>query len=179
MTFIKEIYHKENLDLNGKIITREAVRGIILKGKKVLMIFSSKNGDYKFPGGGVETGESYKETLRREIQEECGALVSQIERRIGKAIEYDRPIEKDYDVFKMTSYYYICKVEENYCDQNLDQYEKELDFKPVWVDVDIAIENNKSIMNSNSKEAPRWTKRDTFVLEQIKEIMEKEQKEIK
>jgi hypothetical protein len=74
----------------------------------------------------------------------------------------------------MTSYYYLCKVEENYCDQNLDQYENELDFKPVWVDIDIAIENNKSIMNS--KDAPRWTKRDTFVLEQIKEIIEKEHK---
>jgi ADP-ribose pyrophosphatase YjhB (NUDIX family) len=64
MTFFKEIYHKENLNLGGKIITREAVRGVILKGKRVLMIFSLQNGDFKFPGGGVETGELHEETLK-------------------------------------------------------------------------------------------------------------------
>ena len=168
MLFFKEIYHKDNLNPEGRILIREAVRGIIIKGRKLLMIFSSKNGDYKFPGGGVEDGETYEESLRREIKEECGALVSQIKGRIGKVIEFNKPFEEEYDVFKMTSYYYRCKVEEKYCEQNLDQYEKELDFKPVWIDIALALENNRAIMNSNLNKAPRWTKRDTFVLEQIK-----------
>jgi len=168
MNLLKEINHEEQLNKNGKMIIREAVRGIILDNEKVLMIFSSKNGDYKFPGGGNKIGENKEETLIREVQEECGALVSKIEKGFGKVIEYNKPLKKEYDVFKMTSYYYICMVEENFCKQNLDQYEEELGFKPVWVDIDDAIQKNKLILNSNFGKIPRWTKRETFVLEFIK-----------
>lgn len=169
MELLKEFSHVERLNKKGKLITRKAVRGIILNNEKVLMIFSSENGDYKFPGGGVETGETREETLIREVQEECGALVSKIEKGIGKVIEYNKPLEKEYDIFKMTSYYYICKVEENYCELSLDQYEEELGFKPVWIDINEAIQKNKLIINSNFRNIPRWTKRETFVLEYIKE----------
>lgn len=171
MILLKEIYYKENLNINGKILHREAVRGIILKDTKLLMIFSQQNGDYKFPGGGVDTGETYEDTLLREVQEECGAKVSDIEMGFGKVIEYNIPIEEEYDVFEMTSYYYICKVEENFCEQNLDQYEEDLGFEPVWIDIDMAIRNNKSIMNSNSYQVPRWTPRDTFILEEVKKYV--------
>ncbi len=60
-------------------------------------------------------------------------------------------------------------VEENFCKQNHDQYEEELEFKPVWVDIDDAIQKNNLILNSNSEKIPRWTKRETYVLEYIKE----------
>lgn len=167
MKISKEIYHKKKLNLDGKIITRDAVRGIILQENKILMIFSTENTDYKFPGGGIETEETHKEALKREIKEECGALVTNINEKVGKVIEYNKPIEKDYDLFKMTSHYYICGVEENSFDLSLDKYEEELGFKPVWVKIDTAIKNNKSLLNSTTKKAPRWTKRDTFVLEEI------------
>ena len=75
MELLKEINHKENLNKNGKYITRKAVRGIILDNNKVLMIYSGKNGDYKFPGGGIETDETHKEALIREVMEKCGAFV--------------------------------------------------------------------------------------------------------
>lgn len=57
------------------------------------MIYSPKNGDYKFPGGGVDHGESFEEALIREIREECGVTVARIEREFGCVIEYDRPAE--------------------------------------------------------------------------------------
>lgn len=173
MRLIKEMYHKDPLPIEGKAIYREAVRGIILKGDSLLMIFSPQNGDYKFPGGGVNAGETHEKALLREIQEECGALLRHIEKEFGKIIEYDIPLEKDYDVFKMTSYYYLCKVKENFSDQNLDPYEEKLGFKPVWIDVETAIENNKSIINSCSQEKARWIIRDTLILKEIK-IMKKE-----
>ena len=168
MDINKKIYHDKNLNLEGNTITREAVRGIIIKNKKILMIFSSKNGDYKFPGGGIEAEETPEEALKREIKEECGALVTKIKENIGKIIEFKKAVEKDYDVFKMTSYYYICEIEENKFDLCLDQYEKELGFNPEWINFDLAIQKNKAILNSASKKAPRWTKRDTYVMEQIK-----------
>ena len=60
MELIKEIFHKPGIRKDGKTIRREAVRGIIADGKKLLMIYSTKNGDFKFPGGGVAAGETYE-----------------------------------------------------------------------------------------------------------------------
>lgn len=169
MELLKIINHKEHLNKQGKTINREAVRGIILNNKMILMLFSSEIGAYKFPGGGKETGETKEETIIREIKEECGALVWKIDKEVGKVIEYNEAIEEEYDVFKMISYYYLCMVEENYCKQNLDLYEEELGLKPVWVSIDDAIYQNNVLLNSNSEIIPNWVKRDTFVLEYIKE----------
>ena len=169
MKLLKELVRKEDINFEGKTINREAVRGIILNGRKLLMIYSSKNCDYKFPGGGVELGETYEETLVREIKEESGATVTKILKEFGKVLECDKPIEQEFEVFKMTSYYYVCRVYTLLGEQSLDQYEKDLGFKPIWVNIDDAITNNKSIMDSSQREIPRWTPRETYVLELIKE----------
>ncbi len=137
------------------------------------MIYSEQNGDYKFPGGGIENDETHEEALIREVQEECGSFVSVVETEIGKVIEYNKPVEKEYDLFKMTSYYYLCRIKEDYCELNLDQYEKDLGFKPVWIQIEEAIQRNKLIITSNDREAPRWTGRDTFVLEYVLDKLKK------
>lgn len=169
MKLLKEIVRKQGINFEGKTIYREAVRGIIINGKKLLMIHSAKDGDYKFPGGGVELGETYEETLIREVKEESGATVTKILKEFGKVLEYDKPIEQEFEVFKMTSYYYECRINTLLGEQSLDQYEEDLGFKPIWVDIDDAITNNKSIINSSQKEIPRWTPRETYILELIKE----------
>ncbi|WP_425558410.1 NUDIX domain-containing protein [Kribbella ginsengisoli] len=40
------------------------------------MLLKSRHGDYKFPGGGVEPGESMQSALQREFLEECGSARS-------------------------------------------------------------------------------------------------------
>ncbi len=165
MRLLKEIYRKSDINLLGKTIYREAVRGIIKKNDKLLMVYSSKDGDYKFPGGGVDAGETYEEALVREIREECGATVTKICSEFGKTIEYDIPVEKEYDVFQMISYYYICEVDSVLEEQALDEYERDLGFKPVWTDIESAIKANKTIIETKSHNAPRWTRRELFVLE--------------
>lgn len=150
------------------MIYREAVRGVIKHKNKLLMVYSSKDGDYKFPGGGVDAGETYEEALAREIREECGATVTKICSEFGKTIEYDIPIEKEYDVFKMVSYYYICEVNSVLEEQLLEEYERNLGFEPVWTDIDSAIKANKTIINTKTYDTPRWTKRELFVLELLK-----------
>jgi ADP-ribose pyrophosphatase len=171
MELLKEIYRKKDLDLNGRMLYREAVRGIIIKESKILMIYSERDGDYKFPGGGVEEGETYEETLIREVKEESGASVTQILGEFGKVIEYDRPQETEFDLFKMTSYYFICEVSDAFEGQALDQYEAEAGFTPVWIDIDEAIEKNKLILESTNGEIPRWTPRETYILELINNSM--------
>lgn len=51
---LKEIFRTESVPTQGRTVFREAVRGIILNGQDVFMIHSPVNGDYKFPGGGVQ-----------------------------------------------------------------------------------------------------------------------------
>ncbi len=167
MKLLKELVLKQGINFDGRTIYREAVRGIIIKDRTLLMIYSSKEGDYKFPGGGVNIGETYETALIREIREECGARVLSINDEFGKVIEFDTPIDEDYDVFKMASFYYICDVDTNFGEQSLDQYEKDLGFEPRWVDIDKAISMNQMLIDSNN--FPRWTPRETFVLDYIKE----------
>jgi len=162
MRLRREIYHKEKLNLNGKIIERKAVRGIIRKNEKVLMIYSPVNGDYKFPGGGIEKDETKEDALIREIEEECGLKKTSVRKEWGKIIEYSEAKEKEYNVFMMTSYYYSCSVNDEQFPQKLDKYENELQFVPKWIALDQAIENNKKILSKNNP--PKWTKRDTTAL---------------
>lgn len=166
MRLLKKMIRNPGINSDGRMIFREAVRGVILKGRTILMIFSSKDGDYKFPGGGVDAGERYEDALAREISEECGAKVLSIKGELGKVIEYDKPAEEDYDVFKMISYYYLCEVDPDFGEQSLDQYEKDLGFTPVWVDIDEAIRKNQILVDSGSFQ--RWTPRELFVLKYIK-----------
>lgn len=169
MKLLTEIYRKEGAKREGKTLYREAVRAIIVRDRKLLMIYSGKNGDYKFPGGGVDGFENYSETLVREVLEEAGARIDRLLGEFGKVIEYDIPQEPDYEVFRMTSMYFYCHVHPELSDQRLDPYEADLDFCPVWVDIDTAIQANTRILDSGLLEIPRWTARETFVLKQLKQ----------
>ncbi|HZK35276.1 MAG TPA: NUDIX domain-containing protein [Bacillota bacterium] len=167
MKLLKRIIRKQGIKLDGKTIYRKAVRGVIVEGRTLLMVYSSKDGDYKFPGGGVKSGETYEESLIREVNEECGATVLSIDDELGKVIELDIAKEEEYDVFKMVSYYYMCGVDPELRDQSLDQYEKDLGLTPVWVDIDKAILANQLLIDSDNFSS--WTPREAFILKYIKE----------
>src|ERR1041384_6390167 len=138
MSILAEFHRFPGININGKTVYRTAVRGVILRGRDLLMIFSSKVGDYKLPGGGVAAAETHAQALRREVQEECGTSVVQIGPEIGAVIEYNVAQENDYDVFKMTSHYYHCEVTGAFGMQKLDEYEQALGFEPVWISIENA-----------------------------------------
>ncbi|MBI5822705.1 MAG: NUDIX domain-containing protein [Chloroflexi bacterium] len=166
MQILTEIHRTEGVNTNGKVIHRTAVRAVILRGRDLLMVYSSKVGDYKFPGGGVDAGETHPQALARELLEECGASLLRVDGELGAVIEYNFAKEADFDVFKMTSYYYFCEVVDGFGLQKLDGYEKDLGFKPVWIDVDRAISINRSLLNLDK--TPQWLQRELFVLEHIR-----------
>ncbi|MGC1377625.1 MAG: NUDIX domain-containing protein [Anaerolineales bacterium] len=168
MILLKEIVHKPGLCMQGKTVWRDSVRGIIPHRHDLLMVYSAQTGGYKFPGGGICNGETHEEALRREIQEESGAALSEIKRAFGKVIEYDAPIEPDYDVFRKTSYYYVCRVDDVLGKCRLDAYEEDLGFTPVWIDMDAAIQANSLLLQGDRQEIPQWTMRELFVLQQVK-----------
>jgi 8-oxo-dGTP pyrophosphatase MutT (NUDIX family) len=169
MNILAEIYRTSRVDIHGRTIGRTAVRGVILRDRDLLMIYSSNVGDYKFPGGGVNAGESHFQALQREIEEESGLTLVCIEGEIGAVVEYNIPLEKEYDVFKMTSYYYQCSVKNGAGVQKLDAYEQELGFVPVWIDMDRALQANQMLLDSAV--ATAWLRREIFMLDYLKQYV--------
>ncbi|WP_181976155.1 NUDIX domain-containing protein [Roseburia inulinivorans] len=86
---------------------RTAVRGVIHYQNKILMV-QTNCGDYKFPGGGMEEGETEKETLLREITEETGYTDIHIGVKIGETFEQNIDTEDPESYFQMKSCYYEC-----------------------------------------------------------------------
>lgn len=67
----------KDYDINGTTVSRPSSRAIIIKEGKVAMIHSLKYDYYKFPGGGIEKGETKEEALVREVKEETGLIVKE------------------------------------------------------------------------------------------------------
>jgi len=62
--------------------------------------------------------------------------------------------------------YYFCRAGDELGAQKLDDYERDLGFKPVWVELDSAISTNRVLLNSPTP--PDWLWREIFVLEYIR-----------
>jgi 8-oxo-dGTP pyrophosphatase MutT (NUDIX family) len=68
--------------------TRKAARAVVFDDDgNVALLYVSKHGYYKLPGGGVEEGEDFEEALKRECLEEIGCDV-EIIKPIGRIVEY-------------------------------------------------------------------------------------------
>jgi 8-oxo-dGTP pyrophosphatase MutT (NUDIX family) len=152
-----------------KIISRQAIRAVIVNENKLLLVRNNK-GDYKFPGGGSEKAESYEDTLIREVREETGYLVNSVKEEIGQIIERSLDKYEDNTIFQNVSHYYICLIKEGRLDQKLDIYEEELGFSPELIEVDKAIHINEKILESNNDINP-WVYRETKALKEIKEYI--------
>ena len=152
----------KNYNKDGSVFRRTAVRGIVDRDGRFLVIYS-KYGDYKFPGGGREVGETLEETLIREVQEETGYLV------IRESIkEYIKVQEKRKgaleDILEMDSIYFLCNVETEIGERNLDEYEEEYDYQVEWLPLDEIIRRNESIKDY---ENIPWIVREILVMKTI------------
>ncbi|MBN2626123.1 MAG: NUDIX domain-containing protein [Spirochaetales bacterium] len=150
-----------------RVLKREAVRAVIFRGSRLLMIYSAVAGDYKFPGGGLEEGETRMDALKREVLEECGARVTTVGRQIGEVVEERPAFDEVFDSFLMTSRYYLCMIEEgDFREQNLDDYERDLEFAPRWITGEEAIRINQEILD-RGENVPPWTRRETLFLREL------------
>jgi len=126
---------------------RFAVRGVIFRGNKLLMVRSSTDGFYKFPGGGIEHGESHLDTLVRETKEEVGLTIRPDSvRELGRVREVRKSLYRDREIFDHTSYYYYARTSDIVTKTNLDQYEAELGFELAHVSPHEALRVNNSIL---------------------------------
>jgi len=151
----------------NQIIRQHAVRGIVRRNYKILLIQSSLK-DVRFPGGGIDAGESIEEALKREIKEESGYTVDKIARHRGYIEEWTDAFESDEHVFAMRSDFYAVTIKERQDALRLDDYEAQLGFHPVWMTIEEALQANRVCPFPK-----RWTKRDSKILGWLKHEWEK------
>jgi 8-oxo-dGTP pyrophosphatase MutT (NUDIX family) len=165
MKQLGEIIVSQLLTGQTKETYRQAARGIVRDGEKVLMIHCAFFNDYTFPGGGVENGEDPVYALQRECSEEAGVIIKNI-RPFYKIVEKREIDEETYMIHE--SLFYLCDIAE-YCEQHLEDYEIELGYKPVWITIDEAIENNLLRMNSlTDKDYTGVLERELRILNELK-----------
>lgn len=135
-----------------KVFYRTAVRAVIKKDNKLYMVHSDRDG-YKFPGGGVNEGETIIQALTREVLEEAGLIIKP---ETVKEFGYVKEIRKSTIEYKTkfvhTSYYYFCEVEDEIYEQRLDDYERKENYHLVLIDPKIALQENSLFKNQNRRE---------------------------
>ena len=167
MKTLTTIFRHPDANPQGTTIERQAVRGIILQGEQLLLLYSPVAREYKFPGGGVDDGETLEAALEREILEECGARLTRVVCEIGSIVEYDHAKEPVFETFKMTSHNFVCEVDAFVAPQALEGYEVRLAFQPVWVEIDEALALNKSRLEL--PDPSPWLTREIFTLEYVRD----------
>ncbi len=155
----------------GTIGRRPSVRGIIIRDGKIAMMHSLKYDYYKLPGGGIEQGECYEDTLIREVLEESGLVVKTDSiREYG----YVRRIEKGRieDIFVQENFYYLCDAEDEPVSQKLDDYEEEERFTLEFVTPEHAIDINTNADHGDKALISTFRgmiERENMVLSMVKE----------
>lgn len=149
---------------NGSVFKRTAVRGLICKNGKYLVIHSKKHGDYKFPGGGMKSGESLNDTLIREVREETGFRVIAESISTDGIFVHEKHKGNPEDLMDMKSYYFYCDIYDELGETELDDYEKEEAYQVEWRTLKEIININEAI--SNTEETP-WIARETMVMKEL------------
>ena len=171
MRLLFEIDTKD-YDLNGVAFVRHSARCINIKNGLVAMVHSIKYDYYKFPGGGIEEGESKENAMMREAREEAGLVViPESVKEYGYVHRIQKSDHDGTDYFVQDNYYYVCDVEESIQAQALDEYEADEQFTLEYVDPDKAVFVNRNGDHGPTGHAMRDVEleREARVLERLKE----------
>ena len=145
----------KDYDPAGRWFYRPSVRGIIIRDNRVAMIHSLAFDYYKFPGGGMESGENQLETLIREVREETGLEVDPASVReygwVHRINKSHRPTE---DVFVQENYYYLCDAPGEPGETALTPKEAEERFVLEFVDPREAVRANEAACVTAARHKP-------------------------
>jgi 8-oxo-dGTP pyrophosphatase MutT (NUDIX family) len=140
---------EKNYDKCTHSFVRNSARSIIINGKKVAMIYSTKYDYYKFPGGGIEDHENPVDAMIRETREESGLVVlPDTIKEYGYVHRIQRSDQDETECFIQDNYYYLCERADESVPQELDDYEAEETYTLEYVEPDVAIRKNRHVVQS-------------------------------
>ena len=136
---MKTIIHNED-NLTEKEINRVVKRAkVIIVNDKGEILIAKTNRNMYLPGGHVDDGETYDECLVREIKEETGSSLKNVDKKEILNIEYyskDYP-QKGINTHYISKYFVINdNLIPNYNKVKLDKIETETDFKVIYISKD-------------------------------------------
>ncbi len=135
--------------LNKDYEERSAARAIVFDAEKnVALLHATKKSYHKLPGGGIEGDEDIETALRRELLEEIGCSIENIQ-ELGVVEEY-----LDGFGLHQTSYCFIADLVGDKGENLLEEGEIADGFEPKWVSLDDAIailESESNIENYQGK----------------------------
>lgn len=133
---------------------RDSARSIIIVNNKIAMVHSLKYDYYKFPGGGIESGENPINAMIRETREESGLVVKpETIKEYGYVHRIQKSDADETECFIQDNYYYLCEAEEGVVAQNLDEYELAETYTLEFVDPKTAIRKNRNVAQSPYNQA--------------------------
>ena len=148
-----------------KSFSRPSARAVVIRDGRVAMVYSQKFRHYKFPGGGIEAGESREAALLREAREEAGLVLDpQSVRPYGFVHRIERGSEEP--LFIQDNFYYLASAFA-IVPQELDGYEAEEGYTLHWVDPREAIKQNKALTSVYKRKYHTMLLREAMVLERL------------
>lgn len=117
-------------------------------------------GDYKLLGGGVDEGETVREALCREVQEESGLVViPESICEIGEVLERRRDLFEQGEVYECHSLVFSCEVQDCMTETKMTQSEIDKGFRLVWATPEEIICGNEPFCESQP-----WSYRDREIV---------------
>ncbi len=154
-----------NYEEGGRAFSRPSARAIVIENGRVAMVYSQKYGHYKFPGGGIESGESREAALLRETREEAGLV---LDPKSVRPYGFVHRIEKGdrEPLFLQDNFYYLATASAR-APQELDGYEAAEGYTLRWVTPGEAIEQNRALTNDYKRKYHTMLLREAMVLERL------------
>lgn len=135
---------QKNYPAGCRTIRRDSARAILLRRGRVAMVHSLLYNYYKFPGGGIEAGETPISALSRETAEEAGLeILPETIQEYGLVHRIQRDDQDPMAAFVQDNFYYLAEIRDRIGSQNLDDYEAWERFTLEWVTPDTAIAANR------------------------------------
>lgn len=131
----KDVTGKTVANPSEKSPLRRAARAIVFDGQSIALLYVSKHGYHKLPGGGIEDGEAIAEALERETREEVGCRV-----KVGSEIGQINEFREEWG-FSQESMCYSAILVGDKGRPDFTDVEQESGFEIVWVEsIDRAID---------------------------------------
>jgi len=150
------------------LLVRHAARGIVIRGEKILLLYTQRYHDYSLPGGGIDEGEDEIAGLIRELKEETGAQGVRNVKAFARYDEYRPWYKSDADIIHMISHCYVCDIDEILGDTNFESHEVSNGMTPLWMNIYQAITHNEDVLTKSDKKGLS-IERETFMLKVIAE----------